>query len=164
METKEINIYEQTLTVRAPYAEGHVLNAIEAKTLNQTRAENVSNNFRKKIKAAVDGVPLKEGGEVQTLEQVIAEFNAYDEAYTFSMPSPGREPIDPIEREAQKIARQIIRENLQAQGKKLKDVDEAKYEAAVITVSEREEVVKEAKRRVNAQKKAAESSLEELGL
>lgn len=163
---KEISIHDQTFQVSAPYAEGHTLTAIEAKVLNQVRAENVANNFRKRVKAAVEGTPMKEGGEVESLDAVKAAFAEYDSKYTFAMPGSGArsEPIDPVEREARKIARQAIKDALAAQGRKLKEIDEDTLEAAIDRAAEQEDIVKEAKRRVKSQKAAADATLASLGL
>jgi len=163
-EAKEISIHEQSFTVSAPYIEGSVLNAAEARALNQTRAENIANNFRKRVKAALDGVPVKEGEAVPTLADITAAIAEYDAIYNFAMPSPGREPVDPVEREALKIAKQAVKENILAAGKKLKDIPEDKLEAAYAKAAENEEILKEARRRVKAQKSAAASTLADLGL
>ena len=164
--SKDISIHDQTFTVRAPYQEGQSLSAIEAKVLNQTRAENVANNFRKRIKAALEGVALKEGAEIETFDAVKAAMAAYDETYTFAMPSSGstKEPLDPVEREALRIARDTIKKALADGGRKLKDIEEDKLEAAILALSEREDVVKEAKRRVSASKKVADETLAGLGI
>lgn len=164
MSTREISIYDETFTVTSPYAEGNVINAVEAKTLNQTRAENIANNFRKRVKAALDGVPLKEGEVVPTLDEIRAALAAYDAEYTFSMPTPGREPIDPLDREILKIAKQAVKQTIVESGKKLKDYTDEQLEGAYERASAREDVIKEAKRRLNAQKKASENSLADLGL
>ena len=161
---REISIYDQVFPVRAPYQEGHVITAIEAKVLNQTRAENISNNFRKRVKAAQDGTPLKEGEAAPTMEQVAADLAKYDAEYTFAMPSVGREPIDPLERECYRIAKQVVKDAIAAQGKKLKDYTDEQLEAAYDKAAQKEDIVKEAKRRLNAQKKNAESALADLGL
>lgn len=163
-ETKEVTIHDVTIALKAPYQEGHVLSAIEAKVLNQTRCENVGNNFRKRIKAALDGVPVKEGGEVETLDAVLAALAEYDATYEFSTPSPGREPVDPVEREARNLAKDAIRKALAARGQKLKDIDEEKLEAAIEKHAASESIRKEAERRVKAAKKQAESVMEELGI
>jgi hypothetical protein len=162
--TKDISIHDQIFSVSAPYAEGMTISAVEAKVLNQTRAENIANNFRKKVKAALEGTPLKEGDEPLTMDTVAREMAEYDAAYNFSMPSAGREPVDPVEREAIKIAKQAIRDALSAAGKKVKDIPEDKFDAAVELAAQREDIVKEAQRRVKAQKKSAETALAELGL
>ena len=164
MATKEISIHDQAFSVTAPYAEGQVITALEAKALNQTRAENIANNFRKRIKTALEFAevePKPEGYE--TLDAVRAALTAYDAAYTFSMPS-SREPVDPVEREAVKLAKESIRAALAADGRKFKDVDEEKLEAAIQKLSEREDILAEAKRRVKASKKSAENTLADLGV
>lgn len=158
-EPKVITIHEQDFAVSAPYVAGYTLNEAEARALNQTRAENIANNFRKRIKAAVDGVALKEGAAIESLDAVRADFAKYDTEYTFSMPSVGRgEPIDPLEREAYRLARELVRKAIAAQGKKLKEIDEDKLEAKIAEVAATEGVVKEAKRRL----KAAETAFGEI--
>ena len=44
---KTISISGQAFDVSTPYAAGHTLTEAEAKVLNQTRAENIGNNFRR---------------------------------------------------------------------------------------------------------------------
>ena len=139
---KTISMYEQEFPITAPYAAGHSLNEAEAKALNQLRGENISNNFRKRVRAALDGTPLKEGGSVETLA----------------------EPIDPVEREALRIARELVKKALAAKGKRLKDVDEEKFEAKVAEIAATEKVQKEAKRRVAAAEKASEDGLGDLDI
>lgn len=162
--TKEISIHDQVFTVSAPYTEGHVLLANEAKALNQVRAENIANNFRKRIKAALDGVPLKEGDPAPTLEGLTAEMLEYDVKYNFSVPSTGREPVDPLERICLRLAKENLRAALASAGRKMKDIDEDKLDHAIATLAEREDIVTEAKRQLKASKKAVESSLTDLGI
>jgi len=162
---KTISMYEQEFPITAPYAAGHSLNEAEAKALNQLRGENISNNFRKRVRAALDGTPLKEGGSVETLADIAAAIADYDAKYEFSMPSAGRgEPIDPVEREALRIARELVKKALAAKGKRLKDVDEEKFEAKVAEIAATEKVQKEAKRRVAAAEKASEDGLGDLDI
>ena len=47
MTSKTITILGEKFEITAPYAEGQTLTAVEARVLNQTRAENIGNNLRK---------------------------------------------------------------------------------------------------------------------
>lgn len=156
--TKNIMIHGETFEVTTPYTEGQPLGAAEAKSLNQTRAENIANNFRKKVKdAQTNGTDL---GAVR------AEFAEYDGKYTFSMGGGGapRVVMDPVEREARSIARNAIKTKLAADGKKLKQIDPDKLEAAIVALIARADIVKAAKKRIAEVKQAAEVSLEDIGL
>lgn len=164
---KEITIAGRTFPVLQPYAAGHTITEAEAKALNQVRAENVRNNTASKVKAAIEGT-AKEG---EPTAANIAEYVAqYDAAYVFTLASVGggRKSSDPVEVEALKIARGVFAD--WAAGKKLtvkavkeKIGDEA-YDAKIAEIAEREEVVKEAKRRVKARQAAAETAMGDLDL
>lgn len=165
--TKEITIAGQTFPVLQPYVAGHVITEAEAKALNQVRAENVRNNTASKVKAAMEGTQ-KEG---EPTKDNIAEFVAkYDAEYVFTLASVGggRKPTDPVEVEALKIARGVFAD--WASGKKLtvkavrEKIGEEAYEAKLAEIAEREEVVKEAKRRVKARQAAAETAMGDLDL
>jgi len=156
--SKNIMIHGETFQVAAPYAEGQVLGAAEAKSLNQTRAENIANNFRKKVKEVLDGKG--------SIDVVRTEFAEYDTKYTFSMGGGGapRVVMDPVECEARSIARNAIKAKLSIDGKKLKQVDPEKLEAAIVNLIARPDIVKAARKRVAEMKQAADISLEDIGL
>lgn len=149
---KTISISGEAFEVSAPYVPGHVLNEAEAKVLNQTRAENIGNNFRAAVKKAL------EEGKLDEVRKQIAE---YDAAYQFSM-TQARTPIDPIEAEAIKIAKEVVKTRIQEKTgltvKKYLEIEgnEAKYEAAVEKVAGQEDTLKLAKKRVNEKKKTLE--------
>lgn len=155
-EQKTILIDGEQFTVNAPYAEGHQINAAEAKVLNQTRAENIGNNFRKAVKEA------KEKGE--SLDAVRSKLAEYDAAYEFTLGGVTRQAIDPVEREARAIAKEAIRAKLAKDGRKIKDVPEEKLEAAIEQLIGTEQILKLAKQRVAAKKKVQEVELGDIGL
>lgn len=146
-ESKTITIYEEEFTVTTPYAEGHVVTAAEAKALNQVRAENIANNFRAKIKVA------KEEG---TLDQVRADLASYDAEYVFTLASVGggRAPVDPVEREAKRIAEGLVTDMIKNQKDMSKKAylaepgGEEKFAEAVAKLMERAEVIAAAKKAV----------------
>lgn len=78
-----------------------------AHTLTQTRAENLRNNFANKVKAALNG-----DSELspEQLERLQADFDAYADKYEFGVrqAGSGRTPIDPVEKEMLKLAKDDI--------------------------------------------------------
>lgn len=165
--SKEITIAGQTFTVLQPYAAGHTITEAEAKALNQVRAENVRNNMASKVKAAAEGT-AKEGEP--TADNIVAFVTEYDASYVFTLASVGggKRSTDPIEVEALRIARGMFAD--WASAKKLtvkavkEKIGEEAYEAKVAEIAERDDVVKEAKRRVKAREASAASAMDDLGL
>ena len=154
MSTKQISIAGQVITLSTPYAEGHVLTAAEAKSLNQTRCENIGNNFRKEMKNALDA------GSSDALAKVIGDIEAYDKTYVFSM-TQARTPTDPIEAEAMRIAKEFVLGKIKEAGfPTLKAYiasapdKQAKYDANIEKVSVSDDTLKLAKAAVAAKGKA----------
>lgn len=149
---KTISISGQPFEISAPYTAGHVLTEAEAKSLNQTRAENIGNNFRTAVKKAIDE---------NKLDEVKAAIAKYDAEYAFSM-TQARTPIDPLEAEAFKIAKEFVKNKIaEKTGKTVKayleiDGNQAKYDANVEKIAAQEDTIKEAKKRLAAKKKIAE--------
>lgn len=155
------------VTFEAPfkYAEGHVLSEVEAKALNQTRFENLRNNFASTVKASIEG---KEGAVAQA--DLPAAFAEYEAAYDFASPSAGggaSRSMDPIEREARNLAVEIVKAKLKEMGRSYSaprdasDEDKAKYRAQIDSkveeIAAREEVVAQAKKNVAARSKSLEA-------
>lgn len=148
----------------APYSEGHVCSAIEARVLNQTRAENIGNNTRAKI---------KEMQEANASEQEIQDFVAeFDASYVFTAAGvSASRKLDPVEKEAVKIARELLKQHLAQDGRKLTvapdgltdDEWEEKVSAAIEDIASKEEVVRAAKKAVEAKQKQANALAEALG-
>lgn len=153
---KTISIHDEAFDVTTPYAEGAVLTAADAKVLNQTRAENIANNFRKRIKDA------KDKGE--DLSPIRAEFADYDAKYNFSMGGGPRAPsMDPVEREARAIVKRAIVAQAREKGKSLKDLDAAKVEANIEANWQNDAVIKLARKTVkDRSQKLVETNVDEL--
>lgn len=101
--SRSITIQDVIFTIGDVYTEGHVCTAKEAQALNQTRAENIRNNFAKTVK---DAKP--EDGAL-TDEQKAAlqsDLDKYAAEYEFSV--GGGRTLDPIDKEAKLIAANII--------------------------------------------------------
>jgi hypothetical protein len=102
MQTTQITIQKQLFTVPQPYVEGHTLSAVEASVLNQTFAENLRNNFAAQMKRALEETPPKD------LTQT--DLDAYAANYKFGVRGGGpRAFVDPVAREATKLAEATIR-------------------------------------------------------
>jgi hypothetical protein len=159
---KEISIAGHKFQISAPYQAGHVVTEAEAKVLVQTRAENIGNNFRKRVKEA--------GDNHETLKALAAEIAKYDAEYAFTSANAVRTPVDPVEAEAMRIAREYVSAKIKALGNKslkayfLVEGNEDKYEAAVEKVSLLDDTIKLAKQRVANKKKVAELGSDDLGL
>lgn len=112
----------QTFSFYQPYAEGHVLTANEAASMNQTFAENVRNNFAKRVKEAVEAGTFDQ-------DMVQSQLDDYMNEYEFGQRTGGGgRTSDPVAAEALRIAKDRVRAALQKRGDKLSD-----YTAAAIT-------------------------------
>lgn len=167
-EAKTISILDVEFNVTMPYDAGHTINEAEAKVLNQTRRENLGNNFRTLVKAHVDGA---EGA--LTLDDLKAEFAKRDSEYVFTLSNASTTvKRTPEETEARKIAREYIKGQLDAAGRKLSDVPEGMDKAAwedaleleIDRISQDPQVVKMAKDIVKARSKTAGLQLGGLGI
>lgn len=152
---KTITIAGEKFEVTSPYTAGMPLDEAMARTLNQTRSENIGNNFRKQVEKAA------QEGKLDDVRRAIAE---YDAQYTFAVPGSGTRVVrDPVEREARAIARTAIVAHLAKSGRKIKDVDEEKFEAELEKYAQRDDVLKMAKKRVQEKARIADSIMSEIG-
>lgn len=163
-ETKSKIIHGVSFNITWPYAAGHVLTEAEAKQLNQVRSENIGNNVREKIKELI------EAGKQGEAEALVAE---KDSTYEFTLHTPGASrTLDPVEREARKMAREILKNLLAQDGKKLTTPPEGKtkeewdayIEEKIEEFSANENILKEAKKSVDASKKRMDNLLSGVGL
>jgi hypothetical protein len=153
----------QQFEISEPYAEGHTISAIEARVLNQTRSENIGNNVRAKI---------KEMQEANSSEQEITELvSSVDTDYVFTAAGvSSSRKLDPVEREAVKIARELLKAHLATSGRKLtvapEGSTEEEWEDKVTSEIERiaamDSVVAAARKAVAAKQKQADSLAEAL--
>lgn len=155
MTEKTIQIQGLPFVVEQPYAEGHVLTAPEAGALNQTYAENLRNNFAGRIKTKLDAKEkaMKEAGEEgaavfsqEEIEELQVEFAKFADEYEFAGKRSTRAPVDPVAREAFKIAKGIVTAHC-----KKKDLDPktiANFDQLVEQVAAKAEIQDAARRRV----------------
>lgn len=158
MDTKAKVINGLSFDIRQPYNEGHVLSALEARVLNQTRAENVGNNARAKIKEMQD-----EGADDASIVAYVTELDA---GYEFRVASDGAgRTRDPYETEARKIAKELIKSHLAQTGRKInvtpdgesEDSWKEKIEDQIDKLASSEKVLAAAKKTVDARKKQSET-------
>lgn len=151
-----------TVNVPQPYSAGsHELTEGEANALNQTIAENLSNNLRAKL---VEGKKV-EGSDPVTYEPYTAEeaqalVDSYLEDYEIGVRRAGdgtARVTDPVEREARKIARQKAVELIKANGGKPADFDLGPLVDKIFEAN-KDVLMAEGKKIVKALEKARESS------
>lgn len=161
--TKIINGLEFEISL--PYSEGYIINVAEAKALNQTRAENIGNNTRAKI---------KEMQEANTPVEEIREYVAgIDANYVLTLAAVGSSrKLDPVEREAQKLAKELLKAHLMQTGRKLTVAPEGKtdeeweleVQEEVDRIAAIEDILKAAKSNVDAKRKQSEKLAAAIGL
>lgn len=107
-----ITIQGLNFAVPTPYAEGHTLTAPEANALNNLLGENLRNNFAAQIKKILEpkDAPKREVAQLtaEELAKLQTDFAAYAAEYKLSGKRSAKAPVDPVEREAVKIAREQI--------------------------------------------------------
>ncbi len=131
--TQTLAIDGITFTAPAPYNEGHQITQREATALNQLFAENLRNNFRKKVADAKEKA-LAAGAEAITgeaLDALVAEFTTYADEYEFAGKRGSRTPTDPVAKEATKIARDKLNEAFKAKNFDKKTLAEGQFDKMV---------------------------------
>lgn len=163
--TREISVQGLAVTVKQPYTEGHVITPSEAYALNQTFAENIGNNVRALINKLLKEHTKDKIEELphEVLRALRAKAEEYSDSYEFSISGRGgpRAPVDPVAREAFKIAGDILRGHLKKKEIKLADLPEGKFEELVQGIlTKNPQIEEEAKRRVENRKELADSLLD----
>lgn len=154
MQTREVTIAKQTFTVSLPFEPGHVLTEGEAKALNQTRTENISNSLRKKLTELLGDEPTPEA--IAQAQAMVAEL---DGSYQFTVAnaSGGRRVTDPLEKECKVVARAYITQQLREAGKTAKEMGKEWMDEKIEDVFSHEKIVALAKKRIAERAKLAES-------
>ena len=148
-----------------PYVEGQTINAAEAKALNQVRAENIGNNVRDRIKTA-----QAEGKSEDEIRAFVAEV---DSSYVLSLSQvSAARKLDPLEKEALVLAREMLKAHLAKDGRKLTvapagETDESwkeKVDAQLDSIAANEAVIAEAKKILKAKESRTAKLAEALNL
>ncbi len=158
-EQKPLTILDVEFLVSQPYETGHPLTEAEAKALNQVRKENLGNNFRKTVQAAIDAAG--EGGSVDeaTLKEAFAKLDA---EYEFTLASvAASRKLDPVEREVRKLIKDALRQQMAEMDppKKLSELPDDELEAIIDANMDNADIVKLAKKTVADRQKVAGFSL-----
>lgn len=153
--TQTVTIQGFEFSIPAKYAEGHALNANEASAMNQLFAENVRNNAASKIKKAKTeaeaagnefSLDADRGEEAGSLRQEIQD---YAETYEFgARVARASEPVDPIQKEAYRIATDLVLGKLRDNNMKKKDLADGVFDETVAKIQAGEKVQKLAIKRV----------------
>jgi len=151
-----LTIQGLVFSVPRVYAPGHVLNEHEAQALDQTRRENLRNNFASRIEAKI--AELKKAGATDPKvgdlneEELRAEFQKYVDEYSFAARRT-RAPVDPVLNEATKMARAQVTAALRKKEIDLKTVSAEQMQKYVdALLAKYPGITEEAKRRVDATK------------
>lgn len=164
MATKTKTINGLNFEINQPYEAGHVVTEAEARALNQTRSENIGNNVRAKIKEMLD--------EGKAESEIAAYVSEVDGKYEFTLANvAASRKLDPYEREARVIARELLKNHLANSGRKLTVAPEGvteedwkdKVEAETDRIAATEGVIAQARKNVDAKKKAADKLMESIG-
>lgn len=156
----ERTISDIKVLVPQPYAAGQPLTEATAAILNQTLAENVSNNLRAKLAL---GHVATEGGEAQphTSESAQKVVDTYLEAYEPGVKRGGGggapRVTDPVEKEARAIAKAKATEIVKARGLKPADVNMGEITDKLFE-GNKDQLMKAAKRIVDARTKTQADS------
>jgi len=151
---RDLIIQDVSFAAPTPYVEGHTLTANEAAVLNQTLLENFRNNFASTVKAAKEeaekaGSPLDE-------EALQEKFETYAAEYEFGARRIGaRSSVDPVEREAIKIAVANLNKALKAQKIDKDTIPEARFDELVKGILDKynDRIYTEAREIVESRKK-----------
>ena len=150
-------IQGQNFQIPKPFAEGHACSASDASVLNQILAENTRNNWSTRVQAAIkdatDEAPFDH-------DKMQADIDEYLEGYEFGV-RRGRGPVDPVEREALSIAKELVKAALRKAGHKIASVDVSEINRlAEEAVEKNEKITTTAKRRVEERTALGADSLD----
>jgi len=161
----DITIQGINFPARQIFDEGHELSAVEASVLNQTRDENLRNNYAAKIKAAMkeEGVDDVSKLSAETRKQLIEKFPDFEEGYEFGSRGGARE-ADPVRKQAMLFATESVKTALQKKGYKIADVGPEKIrELASNAVSEHPKFLEKAAIAVAARDEARKDLAIDIG-
>ena len=150
---------DPTVTVGAPMSEGHV------HSLQQTRRENIRNNFSSKVANVLgdaESLSEEQHNELQTA------LSAYAESYQFGARTAGggggRPARDPVEREMHRMAREDIANAYFAKYGEKPTSDFLSENVGKLLEAKGDEYARRARRAIKEREAAAQTVLEGLGI
>jgi hypothetical protein len=129
--SQTIVIDNLSFSAPAPYVEGDQINVAEAGALNQVFAENIRNNFRRRVADAKEAAKTAAEAAGQTFDGSLSEeaiakltsdFAEYAAKYEFAGKRGPRISLDPVTKEAMKIAKDKIKAKMIELGKDMKSL------------------------------------------
>lgn len=141
----EFTIGDQTYTIYDTYAPGHAINEFEAKALNEVRTRAIAAAWGQRTRQSA-----KRGAEFDSSQSAL---ETYASSYVLgNMPKGpgGKGAKDPYTAEAKKLATEKLRAHIKSQGAKVADVPN--FDELVAQLAAREDVIEQAKARVEAAK------------
>lgn len=161
MAKESITIQGLDFAVHSPYTAGHPLTAEEAGVLNQTFHENLRNNFAGEVKSKKE----EHGDELPAavIKALQDEFEVYADNYKFGVRRVGlRAPADPVEAEAFKMIKDLIRIKVREQGKKADAATIAEAATQILASDRGDKYRKAAEARLKEAQKVAGESLADI--
>ena len=155
---RDITVKGLILTTALIYDEGHECDEHEARTLNQTRCENLRNNFASEIQKAIDEAKVTSASELsaEVKAQLQRDFDMYAKGYTFE----GRGAIvDPVRTQAIQLAMGKIKETLKKKGHRLSDIGADKIKEMAEQAVDSKPVFMERAAKIIEMKRAAAEEL-----
>lgn len=148
----KLTMFETDFEISEPYAEGHVVTAVEAKVLNQTRKENISNSLRKAIGELIGAGKEKTQEAIDAAIKLVSDLDA---EYGFSerAASGGRRVMNALEKECRAIAKAHLVKQLAAKGVTLAAFGKEAAEAKITEWSINPKVIAAAERAIAARDK-----------
>jgi seryl-tRNA synthetase len=167
---RRITIQGLEFEVNNRYEAGHVLNEAEAKQLSQTYIEALRNNFAAKIKKfltekeekalallnegkdkeeQLSELPEPVGFTEDEVETLQADFLKYATEFEFANRTGARAMVDPVEREAFKIARTTLKAYFNSKNIDPKTISDEKMDALLTQIAAKPDVRALAQKRVD---------------
>jgi hypothetical protein len=136
-----LKILSHSIPTPEPYTAGHVCTAAEAAVLNASLTRGLAKGLDRLLRS------LQEAGKGEDV--VLGEIEDFVAGYLRSF-AEGHERLRAIEAEARRLARSRIEAALYRQGKRLSELAPGEQTLAILKEAEREEVLSEAARRIDA--------------
>lgn len=153
-----IRISRYQFEVSDPYSAGMAINLAEAQALNALRAENIRNNLMDRVRAARDSAGPDVVLSIQVLEELQAQFTAYDQEYSFGLRRANRR-LGLIETELQLVAKLFVLSQARGSGRVL---EEDELQDAIAAAMQLPHLREEARKRVEERASITNAAVESL--
>lgn len=103
-----IRIRQYTFTISAPFFPGQVITAAEAQALNALRAENIRNNFAKRVLDSIASLPEGQLLSAEAQAEAQQALDSYSSTYQFQLRHESRVRESSVEAEARQLAQDEV--------------------------------------------------------